>query len=380
MPIAAAKRESPEAAKAPQDKQQKAKDDQPEKRPRLSLPPAQASLSSVKATIVPFSSKRDQPSYIAAILGGKDRVWLLETGENACPGAGSSLYESDGRHIRLVSRSICANLGCFSPTFDALRLRGNTLELLGTSGGGCGVQSAWASRDAGGPWRCDGEPGARDEIQRFWSSGALYTVKQFGGGVEIDLDHAASKEAITYLSGKLSPRQLPIAVAKGAVHALALARGEGDDVMHLVEWTGMRWRERADILPVGISAEDIDAVTVDDEGTYYATSHYALLIFDGKRFVARSIPPGFSSELLVASKGYGLWALGGGRAWHYEPPAWTYVELPMAHVSNEWLAPSGTLWIAGSHLATADQPESNGATNAVVVTLPLSRVKQGWSP
>ncbi len=368
-PITAAQRASPKDAKAPEVKQQTAQGES-EQRPRLSLPPAEASLSAIKAVIVPFLPKQEPPSYIAAILGNKDRVWLLsiELVSTCC--SVSSLYESDGKRIRLASPAVCAPKdSVLFPHFDDISLKGNSLELLGTSGGGCGSASASALRKGDGTWRCDSEPWERDGIRRFRSSGELISVTLTPYGSDFDFGST--------LNGELSPQLAPIAIAKGGVHAWALV-GKSDGA-NLVEWTGMRWRERADALPEGVAAEDILAMTVDDEGTYYAATGTCLLIFDGRHFVAHPVPPGFSPELLVATKAHGLWALGSGRAWHYQPPAWSYAVLPMAHVNSEWLAPNGTLWIAGSSVATQDELFSSRSEpkEVVVVTLALSGMKVG---
>lgn len=61
--------------------------------------------------------------------------------------------------------------------------------------------------------------------------------------------------------------------------------------------------------------------------------------------------------------------LGGGRAWHYAAEEWSYVELPMVHVTSAWLAPNSTLWVGG--FATTGQGES-ASQRAVVATLALS--------
>jgi hypothetical protein len=364
QPISAANGESPKIAEVPQNDKVNAQDAHSEKRPRLLLPPAEASFSSVRASIVPFLSKQDQPALIASILGYRGKVWLL---------AFSSLYESDGKRIRLASQAICGPAeSILSPCFDSINLKGHTLELLGTRSGGCGAASASAARKSDGSWRCESELRESFGIRRFRSSsGELVTVKHTSDGSDFDFG--------AMLNGELSHRVAPIAVAKGGVHAWALVEENGT---HLVEWTGMRWRERTDALPEGISADDILAMTVDDEGNYYAAAGSFLLVFDGTHFVAHAVPRGFFPELLVATKARGLWALGGGRAWHYEPPAWRYVALPMAHVNSEWLAPDGTLWIAGSSDATEGERESNSAeaNSAVVVTLSLSEMKEGRSP
>jgi hypothetical protein len=369
-PITAATRASPKVAKAPQDKQQKAQGAKSEQRPRLSLPPAEAFLSAAKAVIVPFLPKQEPPSNITAILGNKDRVWLLSIKPVAkgCPV--TSLYESDGRRIRLASRDVCApDVSHYSPCsdFDTLNLKGNTLELLGESGGACTADPVSAVRKGDGSWRCERGPTQGYGIRRFWSSGELTAAWYSVAGESFDF------------GGMLRGHLGSVAIAKGRVHAWALVEESGT---HLVEWTGIHWRERADALPVGVAADDIDAMTIDDEGTYYMTTSSCLLVFDGIRFVAHSVPQGFSAEHLVASKAYGLWALGSGRAWHYQPPDWSYVELPMAEVNSQWLAPNGTLWIAGSRAAAADGRVSSKSEpkDAVVVTLALSGMNDGRSP
>lgn len=370
--ITAATRASPKDAKALQSEQQKAQSES-EQRPRLSLPPAEASLSATRAVIVPFLPKQEHPSYIAAILGNEDRVWLLSIKPVAKSCPVTSLYESDGRRIRLASRAICPpDRSHYSPCFDfdTINLKGNTLELLGESSGACTADSVSAVRKGDGSWRCERGPTQGFGIMRFWSSGELTAAWYSMSGESFDFGGI--------LRGHLAPRYMPVAIAKGGVHAWALVEESGT---HLVEWTGIHWRERADALPVGVSADDIDAMTIDDEGTYYMTTGFCLLVFDGIRFVAHSVPQGFSAKHLVATKAHGLWALGSGRAWHYQPPDWTYVELPMAEVNSEWLAPNGTLWIAGSRAAAGDGLVSSKSEpeDAVVVTLALSGMNEGRS-
>jgi hypothetical protein len=326
--------------------------------------------------VVAFTSDLTPPSDVVAIQGNEKRVWLLGVDSSGCSAGISSLYESDGKLIRLAKASVCVDdeQSCFSPRFDTLELKGDTLELLGTSAGGCGVATMLAEHKGDGSWRCTRGVGEVSAIRRFWSSGELTSVNSSFAGAEF--------ESFGALNTELSPIRTPLAVTRGGAHAWALVGGQDNHAVQLLEWTGLRWRERADVLPAGVSADDIVALTVDDEGTYYLTTQDCLLVFDRTRFVAHAAPRGLTSELLVATKAYGLWALGGARAWHYEPRSWSYAELPLADVDSAWLAPDGTLWIAGTGVARPEQRDSGEATpsHATVVTLSLPEATNGRSP
>jgi len=352
-------------------------------RPRLSLPPAEASPSPVKVATIAFSTKRAPPVYIASILGNNDRVWLLSIQPMPQSCGVSSLYESDGKRIRLVSPAICApGQSIFEPCFVSMTFEGNSLELLGISGGGCGVGSESARRRADGTWRCERDPSEYSSIRRFWSAGELTTAKQTFGGEVFDFGGAALTARTTEINGQLAPRTAPVAIAKGGVHAWALIVETGSEATHLVEWTGLRWRERADVLPEGIGAEDIVAMAANDSGADYLATRTSLLVFDGTHFIAHAVPQDFSPEYLVPTQAQSLWVLGCKRAWHYQPEAWSYVELPMTHVHSHWLAPKGTLWIAGSDVATQDELESSETPPkaAVVATLALTEAKETKLP
>ncbi len=342
-------------------------------RRRLALPPAPAALLRDRVVVVPFSAEEERASYIAAIHGNQQHVWLLANEPQAkgqFPDL-ASLYWSDGQRLRRVDRSICVKPeGSFSgPEFRTLRVRDDGVELLGTTVGSLGRSPASARRSKKGAWLCEESAfGQYWGIDRFWSAGELTTVYSTPVGLKFAFGGSALSTEPGLLEGKGAD---PIAVSKGGVHAWALA---WQDDTHWVEWTGLRWREREDALPEFVYAEDIAALTVDEDGHYYAATPYCLLSYDGSRFVAHPVPQGFQPERLVVSSAYGLWALGPHRAWHLQNGAWSQAELPMAHVNAEWVAPNGILWIAGSSLANVGWSQGE-LKDATVVKLTLSARK-----
>jgi hypothetical protein len=94
--------------------------------------------------------------------------------------------------------------------------------------------------------------------------------------------------------------------------------------------------------------DDITAMTVSEQGRYYAATPYCLLTYDGERFLANSVPSGFLAERLLVLENEELWSLGASRVWRFAQGEFRSTVLPLSHVNSVWLSPKGSLWVSGS--------------------------------
>ena len=272
------------------------------------LPPAPVQPLDYEVVTVPLPGK---VSSVPSIHGmGPHDVWLLlEVPTKLEDHSTYHLAHYGGHQIRILHRNLCMSpdeveSGNPMKFFTLVRATQNRVTFYGHAGGGMAFAEIGYLEQAR-RLVCPDETGLDSEnFLAEYDFGAYFESEGQVWQASPTPNHSVAFRAIPQGA---DPDELvgdPVA----GFHPLVLPNARhgwmtvtSDDAVHLAEWTGVRWRARADALPAEATAADLLAVEYAGS-VEWAITPKALLRHNGEAFELLSGPLDFKATHLLAAQ------------------------------------------------------------------------------
>ena len=129
----------------------------------------------------------------------------------------------------------------------------------------------------------------------------------------------------------------------------------------MIEYRDSKWHEHPLPRPAAAAAcESLGAAAswIDRKGlpwVVFASSGAKVIgKWDGTRWRLHPVPKGFAVDRIVASSSTDMWLLAAGQVSYWDGTQVTTAELQLGEVTASWMAPDGSLWVAGPEKGKRD--------------------------